>query len=70
LRRNIGVVPQDTVLFNDTIFYNIHYGNVDANEEEIYKAAKAAQIHDRILNFPDGLYLLNMNFIIIYKLLN
>jgi len=54
LRRNIGVVPQDTVLFNDTIFYNIHYGKIDASDEEVYKAAKAAQIHDRILNFPDG----------------
>ena len=54
LRRNIGVVPQDTVLFNDTIFYNIHYGNVNASENEVYKSAKAAQIHDRILTFPDG----------------
>ncbi|CAG8495308.1 1956_t:CDS:2 [Paraglomus brasilianum] len=54
LRRNVGVVPQDTVLFNDTIFYNIHYGNVNASENEVYKAAKAAQIHDRILTFPDG----------------
>ncbi|CAI2173840.1 5309_t:CDS:10 [Funneliformis geosporum] len=54
LRRSIGVVPQDTVLFNETIYYNIHYGNVNASEEEVYKAAKAAQIHDRILNFPDG----------------
>jgi len=56
LRRNIGVVPQDTVLFNDTIFYNIQYGNVNANEDEVYKAAKASQIHDKILSFPDGLY--------------
>jgi ATP-binding cassette subfamily B (MDR/TAP) protein 6 len=56
LRRNIGVVPQDTVLFNDTIFYNIHYGNINANDVEVHKAAKAAQIHDRVLNFPDGLY--------------
>ncbi|CAG8436593.1 9370_t:CDS:10 [Diversispora eburnea] len=53
LRRNIGVVPQDTVLFNDTVFYNIHYGNVNAPEEEVFKAAKAAQIHDRTLTFPD-----------------
>ncbi|RIA92197.1 hypothetical protein C1645_710937 [Glomus cerebriforme] len=54
LRKNIGVVPQDTVLFNDTIYYNIHYGNINASEVEVHKAAKAAQIHDRILNFPDG----------------
>ncbi|PKC10833.1 hypothetical protein RhiirA5_413840 [Rhizophagus irregularis] len=54
LRRNIGVVPQDTVLFNDTIFYNIHYGNINASDEEVHKSAKASQIHDRILNFPDG----------------
>ncbi|RHZ89747.1 hypothetical protein Glove_11g51 [Diversispora epigaea] len=54
LRRNIGVVPQDTVLFNDTVFYNIHYGNVNAPEEEVFKAAQAAQIHDRTLTFPDG----------------
>ncbi|CAG8518945.1 18668_t:CDS:10, partial [Racocetra persica] len=54
LRKNIGVVPQDTVLFNDTILYNIHYGNIDAPEDDVYKAAKAAQIHDRILSFPDG----------------
>ncbi|CAG8752596.1 11868_t:CDS:2, partial [Racocetra fulgida] len=53
LRKNIGVVPQDTVLFNDTILYNIHYGNIDAPEDDVYKAAKAAQIHDRILTFPD-----------------
>ncbi|CAG8655381.1 14237_t:CDS:10 [Dentiscutata erythropus] len=54
LRRNVGVVPQDTVLFNDTILYNIHYGNINAPEDDVYKAAKAAQIHDRILTFPDG----------------
>lgn len=54
LRRNIGVVPQDTVLFNDTILYNIGYGNLDAPEDAIFRAAKAAQIHDKILTFPDG----------------
>ncbi|CAH1762874.1 18520_t:CDS:10 [Entrophospora sp. SA101] len=54
LRKNIGVVPQDTVLFNDTIFYNIHYGNVNASDDEVYKAAKSSQIHDKILSFPDG----------------
>lgn len=54
LRRNIGVVPQDTVLFNDTIMYNIHYGDIQASEDDVIKAASAAQIHDRILTFPDG----------------
>ncbi|KAI7900968.1 uncharacterized protein BX663DRAFT_475984 [Cokeromyces recurvatus] len=54
LRQNIGVVPQDTVLFNDTIMYNIRYGRVDASDEDVYRAAKAAQIHDKILSFPEG----------------
>lgn len=54
LRKAIGVVPQDTVLFNDTILYNIHYGRIDAPEDDVMKAAAAAQIHDRILTFPDG----------------
>jgi ABC-type transport system involved in Fe-S cluster assembly fused permease/ATPase subunit len=50
----IGVVPQDTVLFNDTIQYNIAYGRAGASEEEIVAAAKAAQIHDFILRLPEG----------------
>jgi len=54
LRQAIGVVPQDTVLFNDTIEYNIRYGNVKATEDEVRKAAEMAQIHDRILSFPEG----------------
>jgi ATP-binding cassette subfamily B protein len=54
LRKHIGVVPQDTVLFNDTIYYNISYGNPIANEEEIYNAAKSADIHNFIINLPDG----------------
>ncbi|KAI8364572.1 hypothetical protein BD560DRAFT_402776 [Blakeslea trispora] len=54
LRKNIGVVPQDTVLFNDTIYYNIQYGDVNADESQIKRAAKAAQIHDKIETFPDG----------------
>ncbi|KAI8053117.1 uncharacterized protein B0P05DRAFT_479739 [Gilbertella persicaria] len=54
LRKNIGVVPQDTVLFNDTVMYNIRYGDVNASDEDVYRAAKAAQIHDKILSFPDG----------------
>ncbi|MBU2581712.1 MAG: ABC transporter ATP-binding protein/permease [Alphaproteobacteria bacterium] len=54
LRAAIGVVPQDTVLFNDTIHYNIQYGRPDASEEEIIAAAKLAQIHDFIIGMPQG----------------
>ncbi|KAF8335769.1 uncharacterized protein EI90DRAFT_3047074 [Cantharellus anzutake] len=54
LRRAIGVVPQDSVLFNDTIAYNIRYGKFEATQEEIEYAAQAAQMHERILSFPDG----------------
>ena len=54
LHASIGVVPQDTVLFNDTIRYNIAYGKDGATEEEIVAAAKSAQIHDFILSLPDG----------------
>ena len=54
LHAQIGVVPQDTVLFNDTIRYNIAYGRDDASREEIETAAKAAQIHDFILTLPAG----------------
>ncbi|ASM71853.1 MULTISPECIES: ABCB family ABC transporter ATP-binding protein/permease [Roseobacteraceae] len=50
----IGVVPQDTVLFNDTIRYNIAYGRGGATQDEIEEAAKAAQIHDFVLSLPDG----------------
>jgi ATP-binding cassette subfamily B protein len=54
LHAQIGVVPQDTVLFNDTIRYNIAYGRDGATQEEIEAAARAAQIHDFILSLPDG----------------
>lgn len=54
LRAAIGVVPQDTVLFNDTIKYNIAYGRDGASEEEIIEAAKAAQIHNFISALPEG----------------
>ena len=54
LRRAIGVVPQDTVLFNDSIGYNIGYGSDDATREQIVEAAKAAQIHDFVECLPDG----------------
>ncbi|WP_136645955.1 ABC transporter ATP-binding protein/permease [Tabrizicola sp. YIM 78059] len=54
LHQAIGVVPQDTVLFNDTILYNIAYGRADATREEIEAAAKAAKIHDFIMRLPQG----------------
>lgn len=54
LRRCIGIVPQDTVLFNDSILYNIAYGRPSASRAEIVEAAKLAQIHDFIIALPDG----------------
>src|SRR5437762_2281276 len=54
LRRAIGVVPQDTVLFNDTIYYNIAYGRPGAARAEIEEAARLARIHDFITTLPDG----------------
>jgi len=54
LRASIGIVPQDTVLFNDTIEYNIAYGRPGASHEDIVAAARAASIHDFIESLPDG----------------
>ncbi len=54
LRAAIGVVPQDAVLFNDTLYYNISYGNPEAGPSEIERAAKLAHIHDFIMALPDG----------------
>ena len=54
LRRAIGVVPQDTVLFNDTVRYNIAYGRPDASRAEIEEAARFARIHDFVMGLPDG----------------
>ena len=54
LRKIIGVVPQDTVLFNDSIYYNIAYGNPSSSKEEVIKAAKNADIHNFINSLPDG----------------
>jgi ATP-binding cassette subfamily B protein len=54
IHAQIGVVPQDTVLFNDTVRYNIAYGRADATEEEIVVAAKSARIHDFIMSLPEG----------------
>ena len=67
----VGMVPQDTVLFNDTILHNIRYGRMGATDEEVFEAAKAASIHDAIVSrFPQvGSYVcsqpaqLNLNFI-------
>ena len=53
LRRSNGVVPQDTVLFNATIMYNLQYANPNASEADVYAACRAANIHDRIMDFPD-----------------
>ena len=53
LRRAIGIVPQDTVLFNDTIYYNLAYAKPDASKEEVIEAAKKAHIHDFITSLPD-----------------
>ncbi|KAK2806852.1 hypothetical protein FQN51_005652 [Onygenales sp. PD_10] len=54
VRRHIGVVPQDTVLFNETLMYNLKYANLAATDEDVYAACRAASIHDKILAFPDG----------------
>lgn len=54
LRRHIGVVPQDTVLFNETLMYNLKYACPDATDEQVYDACRAASIHEKILTFPDG----------------
>jgi ATP-binding cassette subfamily B protein len=54
LRAAIGVVPQDTVLFNDTIRYNIGYGKPSASEADIEQAARLAQVHDFVMTLPEG----------------
>ncbi len=54
LRAAIGIVPQDTVLFNDTLFYNIQYGRPEASREEVEAAARAAQLQEFIARLPDG----------------
>ncbi|KAF1931077.1 heavy metal tolerance protein precursor [Didymella exigua CBS 183.55] len=53
VRSHIGVVPQDTVLFNETLMYNLKYANPSATDEQVYEACRAASIHDKILTFPD-----------------
>lgn len=54
VRRSIGVVPQDTILFNETIMYNLKYANPNASDEEVFEACRSASIHDRIMSFQDG----------------
>ena len=53
VRSHIGVVPQDTVLFNETLMYNLKYANPSATDQQVYDACRAASIHDKILTFPD-----------------
>ncbi|KAF2186780.1 vacuolar ABC heavy metal transporter-like protein [Zopfia rhizophila CBS 207.26] len=53
VRRHIGVVPQDTVLFNESLMYNLKYANPEATDEQVYEACRAASIHDKIMSFPD-----------------
>jgi ATP-binding cassette subfamily B protein len=55
LRRDIGYVPQETLLFSDTIRENIAFGNLDATEEEIEKAARTTQIYEEVMGFPEGM---------------
>ncbi|XP_061642877.1 iron-sulfur clusters transporter ABCB7, mitochondrial [Phyllopteryx taeniolatus] len=54
LRKALGVVPQDAVLFHNTIFYNLQYGNINATPEDVYQVARLAGIHDAILRMPHG----------------
>ncbi|MEA3413559.1 MAG: ABC transporter ATP-binding protein/permease [Pseudomonadota bacterium] len=54
LRQSIGIVPQDTVLFNETIYYNIHYARPQATREDVEEAARMADIHEFIASLPDG----------------
>jgi ABC-type multidrug transport system fused ATPase/permease subunit len=53
-RSQIGVMPQDTTLFHDSIMFNIGYANPNASAEEIFEAAKRAQLHDWVLSLPSG----------------
>ena len=54
LRSHFGIVPQDVVLFNESIGYNLRYGRHDASDEEVRQAARRAQIHDAIERMPQG----------------
>jgi ABC transporter ATM len=54
LRRAIGVVPQDTPLFHADVMHNVRYGKLDATDEEVYEAARRANVHDTVSRLPDG----------------
>lgn len=54
LRKHIGIVPQDTVLFNESLMYNLKYANQGVTDQDVYEACRAASIHDKIMTFPDG----------------
>lgn len=54
LRQHIGIVPQATVLFNETLMYNLKYANQSATDEDVYRACEAASIHEKIMAFPEG----------------
>ena len=54
LRRAIGVVPQDTPLFHADVMHNVRYGKLDATDEEVYEAARRANVHDTVARLPDG----------------
>lgn len=54
LRKAVAIVPQDSVLFHDTIFYNIHYGNPDAAQQEVYRVSRMANLHNSVMQFKDG----------------
>lgn len=54
IREHIGLVPQDTVLFNDTLLYNVLYARPSATQEEVDQACREASIHESILQFPEG----------------
>lgn len=54
LRKAIAVVPQDCVLFHDTIFHNLHYGDLSKSHEEVYKASKMAELHESVITWPKG----------------
>lgn len=54
LRQAIGIVPQSPILFDDTVMNNIKYARLDATEEEVYGACKAAAIHEHIMGFTEG----------------
>lgn len=58
LRARIGVVPQDPMLFNDSIMNNIRYARMSATDQEVYEACRAAAVHDKIMSFPDGEFII------------